>query len=90
MAVQQAEAKPRYLRIKVVDNLKEGKPAVNVNVPIGVAKFGFRMAQSFSPEVKDSKVDWAAVQAMLDEGMIGEIVHVEDEAEHKTIDVWLE
>jgi hypothetical protein len=90
MAVQQAEAKPKHLRVKVVDHLKEGAPAVNVNIPVGVAKFGLRMAQSFSPEMKNANVDWSAIEAMLDEGLTGELVHVEDEAQHKTVDVWLE
>lgn len=90
MAVQQAQAKPKYLRVKVVDDLKDGRPAIRVNIPIGLAKFGLRMAQTFSPEMKNVDVDWTSVEAMLDEGVVGEVVHVEDEAEHKTIDVWLE
>jgi hypothetical protein len=78
------------LRIKVVDNAKDGRPAVNIRVPIGVVKFGMKMAQAFSPEVKNANLDWDSISAMIEEGELGKIVDVEDEAEHKTIEVWVE
>jgi len=84
------EKKAPSLRIKVVDNTKEGSPAVNVNMPIGVVKFGMKMAQAFSPEVKAANLDWDNITAMIDEGALGRIVEVENEAEHKTIEVWVE
>lgn len=83
------EKKARYLRVKVVDTAR-GEGPVNIRVPIGVAKFGMRMAQAFSPEMKQADVDWDSISEMLDRGDLGEIVHVEDEAEHKTVDVWIE
>ncbi len=46
-----------------MDQTKEGRPAVNIKVPVG---------------------------AMVHEGAGGRIVEVEDEAGHKTIEVWLE
>jgi hypothetical protein len=87
---QEPEKKARYLRVKVVDNTKDGRPAVNINVPIGVVKWGMKLAQTFSPEVKDANLDWDSITAMIQDGARGEIVHVENEAEHKTIDVWVE
>lgn len=87
---QETPAKAKYLRVRVVDHTKEGGRAVNVRIPIGLVKFGFRMGQRFSPEMKSADVDWDAVASMLDEGAIGEVVHVEDEVEHKTIDVFVE
>lgn len=80
----------RYLRVRVVDHEKAGRPAVNIRVPIGVVKFGMKMAQAFSPHMKDVDLDWNSLDAMVDEGMTGEIVEVEDEAKHKTINVSLE
>jgi hypothetical protein len=82
--------KPKHLRVRVVDNAKDGSPAVNVNLPIGVVKWGLKMARSFSPQMKDLDLDWDAISSMIDEGAQGQIVHVEDEAQHKTIDVWVE
>ena len=96
MAVQQevkpggVEEKPKFLRVKVVDHTKEGRPAVNIKMPIGIVKWGMKMAQAFSPEMKDAKVDWAAVAVMIETGELGKIVEMEDEAEQKTVEVWVE
>jgi hypothetical protein len=80
----------KHLRVKVMDNSKDGRPAVNIRVPIGVVKFGLNMAQAFSPEVRKANLDWDSISAMIDEGQLGKIVDVEDEAANKTIEVWVE
>ena len=41
---RQPERKAKLLRVRVVE---AGHPTVNVKVPIGVAKWGMRMAQAF-------------------------------------------
>ena len=87
---QKPEKKAKFLRVKVADNIKAGRPAVNINLPIGVVKWGMKMAQAFSPEMKNANLDWAAITAMIQEGARGKIVEVEDEAEHKTVEVWVE
>jgi hypothetical protein len=87
---QESEKAAKYLRVKVVDDTKEGHPAVNIKVPIGVVKWGLKIAQAFSPQMKDVDLDWDSIDAMVQEGETGKIVEVEDEAEHKTIEVWLE
>lgn len=84
------DGRAKYLRVKVVDHNKAGDPTVNIRIPIGVVKFGMKMAATFSPEMKDVDVDWNAVTQMIEEGASGELVHVEDETEHKTIDVFVE
>ena len=48
------------------------------------------MAQAFSPQMRDVNLDWNSIDAMVHEGEAGKIVEVEDAAEHKTIEVWLE
>lgn len=93
MAVQQgqrSDQKPRTLRVRVVDNSKEGHPVVNVTVPIAVVKWGMKVGQAFSPRLKDTKLDWDSINEMLEQGELGKIVDVEDEAEHKTVEVWVE
>jgi len=92
MAIREQELteKPQTLRVKVVDKSKEGEPVVNVTMPIRVVKFGVRMAKSFSPQIKDVDVDWDAITEMIDEGVVGKIVDVDDEAAHKTVEVWIE
>jgi hypothetical protein len=91
-AVQDHEPgkKAKTLRITVVDHSKDDRPAVNIRVPIRVVKFGMKMAQAFSSEVKNANLDWDSITAMIEEGELGKIVDVEDEAEHKTIEVWIE
>ncbi len=90
MQDQESEKTAQYLRVKVVDHAKEGHPAVNIKVPIGVVKWGMKMAQAFSPQMREADLDWNSIDAMVQEGETGKIVEVEDEAAHKTIDVWLE
>lgn len=90
MAGRDSELTARYLRVTVVDHTKEGSPAVNIKVPVGVVKWGMKMAQAFSPQMKDVALDWDSIDAMVQNGEAGKLVEVEDEAEHKTIKVWLE
>ena len=90
MQVQESQKAAKYLRVRVVDHAKEGRPAVNIKVPVGVVKWGIKMAQAFSPQMKDVNLDWNSIDAMAQEGGTGKIVEVEDEAEHKTVEVWLE
>jgi hypothetical protein len=90
MAGRESDLTARYLRVTVVDHTKEGSPAVNIKVPVGVVKWGMKMAQAFSPQMKDVDLDWDSIDAMVSNGETGKLVEVEDEAEHKTIKVWLE
>jgi hypothetical protein len=39
MSGQEPAKAARFLRAKVVDHTKEGRPAVNIKVPIGVVKW---------------------------------------------------
>jgi hypothetical protein len=81
------EKKAKYLRVRVVE---AGHPTLNVKVPIGVAKWGMKMAQAFSPEMKDANLDWDSITAIIQEGEQGKIVEVEDDVDHKTVEVWVE
>jgi hypothetical protein len=81
------EKKAKRLPVRVVET---GHPTVNVKVPIGVARWGMKMAQAFSPEMKDANLDWESITAMIQEGEQGKIVEVEDEVDHKTVEVWVE
>ena len=84
---REPEKKAKLLRVRVVE---DGHPAVNVKIPIGVAKWGMKMAQAYSPEMKDANLDWESITAMIQEGERGKIVEVEDEVDHKTVEVWVE
>ena len=82
-----ASRKPRLLRVKVVE---DGHPTVNVKVPIGVAKVGMKLARAFSPEVREAEVDWDEVMDVIETIEDGKLVEVDDEKEHKTVEVWVE
>jgi hypothetical protein len=84
---QEPEKKAKLLRVRVVE---DGHPTVNVKVPIGVAKWGMKMAQAFSPEMKDTNLDWDSITTIIQEGERGRIVEVEDDVDHKTVEVWVE
>jgi hypothetical protein len=84
---REPEKQAKLLRVRVVE---DGHPTVNVKVPIGVAKWGMKVAQAFSPEMKDANLDWDSITAMIQEGEQGKIVEVEDEVDHKTVEVWVE
>ena len=90
MEKQDLDRTAKFLRVKVVDHAREGSPAVNIKVPIGVVKWGMKMAQAFSPQIKDVDLDWESVDALVQDGETGKMVEVEDEGEQKTIEVWLE
>jgi hypothetical protein len=81
------KAKAKLLVVRVVE---DGRPTVNIKVPIGLAKGGMKMAQAYSPEMKDADLDWESIIAMIQEGEGGKIVEVEDEVEHKTVEVWVQ
>jgi hypothetical protein len=100
MAIDQSDTTPgqeaqpsgeaKYLRVRVVDHTKGEQPTVNVRLPIGLARWGMKMASGVSPEMKDANLDWEAIATIVDGGARGEIVHVEDEAKHQTVDVFVE
>ncbi len=99
MAIQQTAAnegqqtapanEARWLHVKVIDTNGSGRP-VDVKVPIRLVKWGVKMARTFAPELKDANLDWDAITAMIADGGQGEIVHVEDQEKHQTVDVWTE
>lgn len=93
MAVAQdakPELKAKVLRIRVVDHAKEDKPAINIKMPITVVKWGMKMAGAYSPEMKNVDVDWNEIDELIKQGEIGKLVEVEDEAQHKTVEIWVE
>jgi hypothetical protein len=84
---QEPEKQAKFLRVRVVE---DGHLAVNVKIPIGLAKWGMKMAQAYSPEMKNANLDWESITAMIQEGERVKIVEVEDEVDHKTVEVWVE
>src|SRR4029453_15279629 len=84
---REPEKKAKFLRVRVVE---DGHAAGHIKIPNGVAKWGMKMAQTFSPDMKDANLDWESITAIIQEGERGKIVEVEDEVDHKTVEVWVE
>lgn len=92
MAIQMepVQQKAKYLRIKVVDSANPDGPGVNVKMPIGLVKWGMKVAQQYSPELKKADFDWDTLTAAIDAGELGKLVEVRDEAKHQTVEIWVE
>ena len=86
---QASARKAKSLRVKVVDN-RDGHQITNVTLPLGMVRWGMKMAARFAPEMKDADLDWDAIAEMIRDGQEGELVHVEDEEAHQTISVAVE
>jgi hypothetical protein len=78
---QVPEKQAKRLRVRVVE---DGHPTVNVKVPIGLAKWGMKMAQAFSPEMEAANLDWDSITTILQQGGQG------SDLDHKTVEVWVE
>ena len=39
---------------------------------------------------EDTNLDWETITAIIQEGKQGKIVEVEDDVDHKTVEVWVE
>jgi hypothetical protein len=87
---EKPQTKAKSFRITMVDKTKDGRPAVNIRLPIGVVKWGMKMAQAFSPQMKEANLDWDSISAMIQEGAEGKLVDVDDEAEQKHVEIWVE
>jgi hypothetical protein len=86
----EAQRQARVLHVRVTDHAREGHPTVNVKLPIGVVRWGMKLGAAFSPQMKDANLDWDVIATAIEQGEVGKIVEVEDEAEHKTVEVWVE
>lgn len=86
---QASTRKAKVLRVRVVDS-RDGRPLSNVTIPIGMVKWGLKMASRFAPEMKDANLDWNTIADMVEAGGQGELVHVEDEKKHETVTVSVE
>lgn len=87
---QPSQTQARFLRVKVTDEAKQDHPVVNIKVPIGLVRWGLRMGEAFSPELKDADIDWESIKAIAESVEPGMLIEVDDEAEHKRVEVWVE
>ena len=77
----------RWMRVRVTD-LKTGRAKVNVNLPMGLVHFGFKMGARFAPEMED--IDLDEILKAIQEGAQGKIVEVEDEEDNERVQIYVE
>lgn len=83
------DAKWLKVRVKTMD----GKPKVNVNIPIGLVDIGLKLATSYAPHLKKSdldKIDVDAIITAVKSGAEGKIVDVVDEENQTQVKVYVE
>lgn len=79
----------RFLKVRVTE--RDGRPKVNITMPMGLVKWAIRLApDSAKAKFNEHEIDMRAVQDALERGITGKIVDVEDEEKGQHVEVWLE
>lgn len=77
----------RWFRVRVTDT-DTGRTRVNVRLPVGVVSAGIKMGMRFAPQVEGLDLD--ALNAMINNGEIGQIVDMIDEKDGEHVEVFIE
>jgi len=80
-------SKPRWLRVRVSDT-DTGRPRVNVRLPLGLVKMGFKLGAHYAPEIEGLDIEQLIRAAENGEG--GLFVDVTDEEDGEHVEVFLE
>jgi hypothetical protein len=80
-------ANGRWLHIRVTD-VKNGRPKVNVNIPMGLVNVGLKMGAKFAPEVEG--MDVQQIADAINSGMTGKIIDVTDEEDGEHVEIYVE
>jgi hypothetical protein len=82
-----SETESRWLRVRVTD-LRSGKPALNVTLPLSLVNVGLRVGARFVPDVEG--IDLANVASALQQGVTGKIMDVVDDDEGQRVEIYVE
>jgi hypothetical protein len=77
----------RWLKVRVTDTYS-GHTKVNVNVPLVLVKMALGIGSRFVPEA--SGVDLNELRELVESGMTGKIVEVEDVEDGERVEVYVE
>lgn len=77
----------RWLRIRVTD-ISNGRPKVNVNLPMGLVNVGLKMGAKFAPEVQG--MDVQQIADAINSGMTGKIIDVTDDEDGEHVEIYVE
>lgn len=80
----------RFLKVRVWER-DSGKQKVNVTLPLGLVKWGLKMApESAKAKIAEQDIDLRVVSEALEKGIAGKIVEVDDDEKGHHVEVWLE
>jgi SHOCT-like domain len=77
----------RWFRVRVTDT-DSGKTRVNVRMPLGIMKAGFKMGRRFAPEIED--LDIEELMSLVDDDVEGQVVDVYDDDDGEHVEVFIE
>lgn len=81
----ESEDNLNWLHIRIDDN-KSGRSKVQVNIPLGLLKFGAKVGRGVMPEL--SKADWQLLRSSLQSGD-GVLVDIDNEHQGERVQVYL-
>ena len=85
--VANGKTKMRFFKVRVTD-LKSGKSKVSVTLPLSLVKWGLKFSQSHVPEVNDIPIE--GLDELIDSGMEGKLVDVQDDEDGEHVEVFIE
>ncbi len=85
------QKKAKWLKVRVTT--RDGKPKVNVNIPMAFVAVGYNLAKKFDKDLKNSGLDYIDFKEIVEavkNGAEGKIVDVEDEEKQERVEVYVE
>jgi len=79
--------------LKVIVRNNDGKPKVNVKIPLSLVDVGLKLAKTYDPKLKESGIDQIDIEEIIEavkNGAEGKIVDVEDEKNQTKVEVYVE
>ncbi len=81
------KGKMRFFKVRVTD-MRSGRSKVSVTLPISLVKWGLKFSQSHVPEINGIPIE--GLDELLDAGMEGKLVDVEDDEDGEHVEVYIE
>ena len=82
--------KNKFLKVKVWEKGSD-RAKVNVTLPLGLVKWGLKMApESAKAKIADHDIDLKVVTEALEKGITGKLIEVDEDEKGEHIEVWLE
>ena len=81
------KGKMRFFKVRVTD-MRSGRSKVSVTLPLSLVKWGLKFSQSHVPEINNIPIE--GLDELIDAGMEGKLVDVEDEEDGEHVEVFIE